>query len=173
MGGGRSDYDAARRGRLKRGQSSLKIPSASELGCAALLQHNPWRSHMPDWIGRTLSKVEIQKLLGRGGMAEVYLGRHTTLHRPVAVKVLFSHLADDPDLLARFEREAQAVAALRHPNIVQVFDFDVVDGRPFIVMELLQGPSLADYLTAQRRAGGVPSGPLPPDTVVRLVADVA
>src|SRR5439155_23574955 len=80
--------------------------------------------NMADWIGRTVSKVEIQRLLGRGGMAEVYLGTHTTLGRPVAVKVLLRHLSDDPELLSRFEHEARAVAALRHPNIVQVFDFD-------------------------------------------------
>ena len=69
---------------------------------------------MSDWIGRTLSKVEIQKLIGRGGMAEVYLGRHTTLDRLVAVKILFGHLSDDSDLLSRFEREADAKAAYRH-----------------------------------------------------------
>jgi serine/threonine-protein kinase len=63
---------------------------------------------MADWIGRTLFKVEIQKLLGRGGLTEVYLGRHTTLNRPVVVKILFSHFADHPDLLDRFEREARA-----------------------------------------------------------------
>ncbi len=79
---------------------------------------------MAEWVGRTISKVEIQKLLGRGGMAEVYLGRHTTLNRPVAVKILHAHLSEDRMLLGRFRSEAQAVATMRHPNIVQVFDFD-------------------------------------------------
>jgi tRNA A-37 threonylcarbamoyl transferase component Bud32 len=124
---------------------------------------------MAEWIGRTLSKVEIQKLLGRGGMAAVYLGRHTTLNRPVAVKVLHSYLVEDPQLLERFRNEARAVAALRHPNIVQVFDFDVVDGSPYIIMELLEGRSLADYLQAQKPAGRV----LPPVTTARIIADVA
>ena len=98
------------------------------------------------WLGRTLSKVRIQELVGRGGMAEVYLGMHTTLNRPVAVKILLGHLSEDPELQRRFLAEAQAVAALRHPNIVQVFDFDISDSRPYIVMELLQGMTLADYL---------------------------
>jgi serine/threonine protein kinase len=124
---------------------------------------------MADWIGRTLSKVEIQKLLGHGGMAEVYLGRHTTLNRPVAVKVLHSHLVDDPQLLERFRNEARAVAALRHPNIVQVFDFDVVDGSPYMVMELLEGRSLANYLQAQQQAGQT----LSPATTARIIAELA
>jgi len=103
-----------------------------------------------DWIGRTLSKVTIQKLIGRGGMAEVYLGVHTTLNRPVAVKILHGHLLEDDTLMARFRSEAQAVANLRHPNIVQVFDFDLADDQPYIVMELLEGPSLADHLVVLR-----------------------
>src|SRR3989304_5372168 len=72
--------------------------------------------NMGDWIGRTLSKVRIERLLGRGGMAEVYLGLHTTLNRNVAVKILHGHLSGDPNLLQRFRAEAQAVAGFRHPN---------------------------------------------------------
>ena len=124
---------------------------------------------MADWIGHTYSKVEVQKLLGTGGMAQVYLGRHTTLNRPVAVKVLHSYLVEDPQLLDRFRNEARAVAGLRHPNIVQVFDFDVVDGSPYMVMELLEGRSLADYLAAQRTAGKT----VTPATTARLMADLA
>lgn len=125
---------------------------------------------MSDWIGRTLSKVELHQRLGHGGMAEVFLGHHTTLNRPVAVKILHSFLADDAATRARFRGEAQAVAALRHPNIVQVFDFDLADGvRPYIVMELLEGVPLDHYLQqlhdVQRR--------LPPETAARLVAALA
>jgi len=123
---------------------------------------------MSGWVGRTLSKVEIQKLLSRGGMAVVYLGRHTTLDRPVAVKVLFSHLNEDPDLQERFRREARSVAALRHPNIVQVYDFDVADDLPYIVMELLQGIQLSDYLAGLRREGRT----MPLDTVGRLATGI-
>lgn len=101
---------------------------------------------MPEWIGKTIGKVRIEKLLARGGMAEVYLGMHLALERPVAVKLLHSHIEEEPLLLERFHREAKVVAGLRHPNIVQVFDFDTTDGHPYIVMEYLKGPTLANYL---------------------------
>jgi serine/threonine protein kinase len=117
------------------------------------------------WIGRTLSKVRIQEVVGRGGMAEVFLGMHTTLNRPVAVKILLGHLSEDPELQRRFLAEAQSVAALRHPNIVQVFDFDIADSRPYIVMELLQGMSLAEYLRGLHKLGTT----LPLETVARLL----
>jgi len=121
---------------------------------------------MSEWVGRTLSKVEIQKRLGRGGMAEVYLGYHTTLNRPVAVKILHGFLSEDEVSLHRFRAEAQAVAAMRHPNIVQVYDFDLADGRPYIVMELLEGLTLEAYLhTSGRR--------LPPETTARLAVSLA
>ena len=124
---------------------------------------------MADWVGRTLSKVEIQKLLGAGGMAEVYLGQHATLNHPVAVKILHGYLTKDELFLNRFRAEAQAVAALRHPNIVQVLDFDVTDGCPYIVMELIEGPSLNDYQQALHAAGRT----LAPETTARLVVSLA
>jgi serine/threonine protein kinase len=126
-------------------------------------------AHVTDWIGRTLSKVTIQKLLGRGGMAEVYLGIHNTLNRSVAVKILHGHLLEDDSLMGRFRSEAQAVANLRHPNIIQVFDFDIVEDRPYIVMELLGGPSLADYLDTLHKTGQT----LPFDMTGRLITAVA
>ena len=101
---------------------------------------------MPDWIGKTIGKVRIESLLARGGMAEVYLGTHLTLERPVAIKLLHSYIEEEPLLLERFHREAKVVAGLRHPNIVQIFDFDTTDGHPYIVMEYLRGPTLAAYL---------------------------
>jgi serine/threonine protein kinase len=101
---------------------------------------------MPDWIGKTIGRVRIEKLLARGGMAEVYLGSHLTLERPVAIKLLHSYIEEEPLLLDRFHREAKVVAGLRHPNIVQVYDFDTADGHPYIVMEFLRGPTLAMYL---------------------------
>jgi serine/threonine protein kinase len=124
---------------------------------------------MTDWIGRTLSKVEIRQRLGYGGMAEVYLGQHLTLDRPVAVKILHGYLAEDNSSLDRFRTEAQAIAALRHPHIVQVFDFDVIDQRPYIVMELITGLSLAEYLAAQRKT----DRRLPPETIARLFVSLA
>ena len=108
---------------------------------------------MADWLGQTIGKVRIEKYLAHGGMAEVYLGTHLTLERPVAVKVMHSFVETDPDLLLRFQREAKAVAGLRHPNIVQIFDFDTHDGHPYIVMEYLKGPSLAQYLRNLHKNG--------------------
>jgi tRNA A-37 threonylcarbamoyl transferase component Bud32 len=98
------------------------------------------------WIDSTIGKVRIEKHLAQGGMAEVYLGTHLTLDRPVAVKVLHSFVEADEEMKTRFQREARVVAALRHPNIVQIFDFDTADGHPYIVMEYVRGPSLAAYL---------------------------
>ncbi len=101
---------------------------------------------MPEWIGQTIGKVRVDKYLAHGGMAEVYLGTHLSLDRPVAIKVLHSFIESDPELLDRFQREAKAVAGLRHPNIVQVFDFDTHENHPYIVMEYLKGPTLSSYL---------------------------
>jgi len=101
---------------------------------------------MPDWIGKTVGKVRIERVIAKGGMAEVYLGTHLTLDRPVAVKVMHSYIEADPDLQSRFEREAKVVAGLRHPSIVQIFDYDTAEGHPYIVMEYLMGPSLAVFL---------------------------
>lgn len=123
---------------------------------------------MDDWIGRTISKVVIESRLGRGGMAEVYLGRHSTLNRPVAIKLLHAHLIEEPELQRRFMAEAQAVASLRHPSIVQVYDYDVIDGRPYMVMELLDGLSLATYLRGLHESGLT----LPLGTINKLVEDI-
>src|SRR5687768_6122592 len=103
---------------------------------------------MSSWNGKTLGKVQIDSLLARGGMAEVYLGMHTTLQREVVVKIVRNHYEDNSASLERFEREAQVVAKLRHPNIVQIFDFDTIDDQPYLVMEYIAGPSLSKYLNA-------------------------
>jgi serine/threonine protein kinase len=124
---------------------------------------------MPEWIGKTIGNVRIEKLLARGGMAEVYLGSHLNLERPVAVKLLHSYIEEEPLLLERFRREAKVVAGLRHPNIVQIYDFDTVDGHPYIVMEYLKGPTLATYLRHlhQRKKR------IPPDQVARLLTELS
>ncbi len=124
---------------------------------------------MTDWIGKTIGKVNIQKMLGRGGMAVVYLGQHITLNQPVAVKVMLSHLEDQPEARARFEREARVVSTLRHPNIVQILDLDLVDGQPFLVMEYINGPTLAGYMHSIH-AGGQK---LPLETVEKLISQLA
>jgi serine/threonine protein kinase len=98
-------------------------------------------------IGRQLGPHLILSLLGAGGMGEVYRARDTRLDREVAVKVLPAHLAQDPQALSRFEREAKAVAALSHPNILAIHDFGTDQGVRYAVMELLEGETLRGRLT--------------------------
>ncbi len=117
--------------------------------------------------GKTLGKYQILEPLGRGGMAQVYRAYHPQLDRFVAVKILRADLIEEPEFQARFKREAQAVAALRHPHIVQVYDFDVQDDYYYMVMELLEGDSLKTRLTRQRLAGE----PLPIRTLTRILVD--
>jgi serine/threonine protein kinase len=101
---------------------------------------------MPNLIGKTLGKVRVDMFLAKGGMAEVYIGSHTSLHRSVAVKFLKADLQNEPDLRERFEREARVIAMLRHPNIIQIFDFDAYLNQPYLVMEYIPGTSLGAYL---------------------------
>lgn len=109
---------------------------------------------MSNWVGKTLGKVRIDTLLARGGTAEVYIGTHTTLHREVAIKILQSNYNEQPHALERFQREAMVVGKLRHPNIVQVFDFDTTsDSHPYLVMEFIKGPSLLKYLNSLHAKG--------------------
>ena len=118
--------------------------------------------------GINLGKYQLREQLGRGGMADVYRAYHPQLDRFVAVKVLRGELVDDPEFLARFQREAKIVAALRHANIVQVFDADAQDDIYYMVMELLDGDSLKARLTDYRaRDERMPHG-----EVVRVMLDV-
>jgi serine/threonine protein kinase len=101
---------------------------------------------MPNLTGQMLGKVRVDMFLARGGMAEVFIGTHTTLHRAVAIKFLKGDLQEEPELRERFEREARVIAMLRHPNIVQVYDFDTFENQPYLVMEYVPGASLGTYL---------------------------
>jgi len=98
--------------------------------------------------GKTLSKYELRERIGRGGMAEVYRAYHAALDRFVAIKILHPFLGEDPEFKERFEREARSVAQLRHPNIVQVYDFDFDPERElyYMVMEYVEGPTLRTRL---------------------------
>jgi serine/threonine protein kinase len=102
---------------------------------------------MPLNPGTRLGPYEILALIGAGGMGEVYRARDTRLGRDVAVKILSTRLSFDPDLKRRFEREARAVSSLTHPNICCLYDIGFQDGIDFIVMEYLEGKTLADRLT--------------------------
>ena len=97
---------------------------------------------MPLPANSRLGPYEIKSTLGVGGMGEVYRARDSRLDREVAIKVLRGDGTAIADLRSRFEREARAVAALNHPNIVTVYDFGVEDGQHYIVRELIEGESL-------------------------------
>jgi serine/threonine protein kinase len=118
--------------------------------------------------GQTLGKYRLLEPLGRGGMAQVYRAYHAQLDRYVAVKVLRSDLVEEAEFLGRFQREARSVAALRHPNIVQVFDADAQDNIYYIVMELLEGDTLKARQNAYRARGER----MPLGEVVRVMDDV-
>src|SRR5438067_5437465 len=103
---------------------------------------------MPLSATTKLGPYEILAPIGAGGMGEVYRARDSKLKRDVAIKVLPASLAKDPEALARFEREALAVAALSHPNILAIHDFGTHDGVVYAVMELLEGETLRGKLDA-------------------------
>lgn len=118
--------------------------------------------------GQTLGKYRVLDPLGRGGMARVYRAYHPQLDRYVAIKVLRPDLVEDGEFLLRFQREARAVAALRHPHIIHVYDFDVQDDVYYMVMELLEGDTLkarlGDYAARDER--------MPEGEIVRVLLDV-
>jgi serine/threonine protein kinase len=104
---------------------------------------------MADLTGKTLGRYRLVERIGRGGMATVYKAYQPALERYVAVKVMHEQLAaEDAQFFKRFQREAKAVAALRHPHIVQVFDFGVEGDVPYMVMEYLEGVTLKHELQA-------------------------
>ena len=122
-------------------------------------------------IGKTLNKYTIIEHVGSGGMADVYKAYHPGLDCNVAIKVLHSFLATEEDFLTRFQREARIVASFRHPNIVQVhdFDFDADNNAYYMVMEFVDGPNLKTRLQEMAREGQI----MPLDEAVHIVTSVA
>ncbi|HKH48680.1 MAG TPA: serine/threonine-protein kinase, partial [Thermoanaerobaculia bacterium] len=106
------------------------------------------RTQLPDLAGRTLAHYRVLEPLGRGGMGEVFLAEDQRLGRRVALKILSPKLSAEPRSLERFEREARSVAALNHPNIVTIHSVEEVEGLHFLVMELVEGETLADLLAS-------------------------
>src|ERR1700712_3415002 len=109
-------------------------------------------------------RYRAQKRLGAGGMAEVWCAEDEVLGRRVALKLLGSRFAEDPEFRERFRREAQSAAGLTHPNIVGIFDRSEWDGTPYIAMELVDGHTLKEIVTER--------GPLPPNVAVNFVEQV-
>src|SRR5262245_47573222 len=114
--------------------------------------------------GTKLGPYEISSPLGAGGMGEVYRAKDTRLGRDVAIKVLPQHLSSNPEVRARFEREARTVSSLNHPNICTLFDVGRDGDTDYLVMELIDGESLAQRLSR---------GALPPSDVLKLGEQVA
>jgi eukaryotic-like serine/threonine-protein kinase len=114
--------------------------------------------------GARLGPYEIQRQIGVGGMGEVYAARDTRLGRTVAIKVLVGKVATRPDALPRFEREARAVSSLNHPNICTLYDIGHQNGLTYLVMEYLEGKSLAERLS---------EGPLLIEEVLRYTSEIA
>ena len=119
---------------------------------------------MPLSPGTTLGPYEILSPIGAGGMGEVYKARDTRLDRTVAIKVLPEHVASDPDLKQRFEREAKTISSLNHPHICTLFDVGEHEGTAFLVMEYLEGDTLAQRLE---------KGALPLDQALKIAIEIA
>src|SRR6202166_4581686 len=134
------------------------------MSCVILTHFLVSGSPMAILPGRRLGPYEILSAIGAGGMGEVYKARDTRLDRIVAIKVLPSHLADRAELRERFEREARVVASLNHPHICTLHDIGHQDGIDFLVMEYLEGETLAQRLV---------KGPLPLDQVLRYAIEIA
>jgi Tol biopolymer transport system component len=127
--------------------------------------HYTWRlQDMNLAVGARLGPYEVVAPIGAGGMGEVYRARDTRLDRTVAIKVLPVVLAGDPEFRARFEREAKSISALNHPNICTLHDVGRQDDMDFLVMEFLEGETLADRLT---------KGPLPVDEALDVASQIA
>ena len=114
--------------------------------------------------GTKLGHYEISTLLGKGGMGEVYRANDTSLNRQVAIKVLPAGFAQDTERLARFEREAKTLASLNHPNIGQIYGFEKSTGVHALVMELVEGPTLADRIA---------QGAIPVDEALLIAKQIA
>src|SRR5512145_2237454 len=114
---------------------------------------------MPIGPGSRLGPYEVTALIGEGGMGQVWRARHLALNRDDALKVLPDAFASDPERLARFRREAQVLASLNHPNIAHVYGLEQSDGVQALVMELVEGPTLADRIA---------QGPIPADDALPI-----
>src|SRR5712692_3072752 len=115
--------------------------------------------------GTRLGSYEVLSLIGAGGMGEVYRAHDSQLHRDVAIKVLSELFTADPERVRRFEREARLLAALNHPNIAAIYGLEHIDGLPALVLELVEGPTLADYRLA--------TGPLRLENVLTIADQIA
>src|SRR5216117_3834694 len=106
---------------------------------AQALASKPYES----WVGRQVHHYQVSSLLARGGMGEVYRARDTKLNRDVAIKILPDEFSRDADRVGRFQREAKVLASLNHPNIAAIYDLQKAHGSRYLVLELVEGETLA------------------------------
>ena len=129
-----------------------------------LLQNWDPSGEMTLTAGTRLGVYEVTALIGQGGMGEVYRARDTKLDRDVALKVLPDQFAQDAERLARFQREAKVLASLNHPNIAGIYGLEEADGIKALVLELVEGPTLADRIA---------QGPIPVDEALPIAKQIA
>jgi serine/threonine protein kinase len=115
-------------------------------------------------IGKTLGHYSVSRLVGRGGMGEVYKARDQKLSRDVAIKVLPEEFAKDNNRIARFQREAKLLASLNHPNIAAIYGLEESDGTHFLVLELIEGDTLAERIKG---------GPIPVEEALKIALQIA
>jgi serine/threonine protein kinase len=114
-------------------------------------------------VGTQLGSHEITALLGKGGMGEVYRARDLKLKREVAIKILPEEFSQDSDRVTRFQREAEVLASLNHPNIAGIYDVEEASGSRYLVLELVEGETLADRITR---------GPIPVEEAMRIALQI-
>src|SRR5499433_4051693 len=114
-------------------------------------------------VGTRLGSLEITALIGRGGMGEVYRARDLKLKREVAIKILPEEFSRDLDRISRFQREAEVLAALNHPNIAAIYDLQEANGSRYLVLELVDGETLADRIAR---------GPIPVEEALDIAKNI-
>ena len=139
----------------------FRVRLSPRLEQKGLVGGHSWRLTL---VGRTLAHYRINTAIGAGGMGEVYRATDMKLGRDVALKILPPGVGSDPERLARFQREARAVAALNHPNVVTVYSVEESDGVHFLTMELIEGQSLDRV---------IPANGLPVERIVEIAGPLA
>ncbi len=119
---------------------------------------------MPDLIGKQLGQYVITSQIGKGGMAFVYKAHHAAMDRDVAIKVMDDEIANNPEFIARFEREVKTIARLQHPHILPVYDYGHEGKLIYLVMRLVDGRSLDDELRRAR---------MPMGTILKIFGQIA
>jgi serine/threonine-protein kinase len=144
--------------------SFLEQPALREIVHEFAASAGPSHQDHQDWIGREVGNYQFVSLVGVGGMGEVYRARDTKLKREVAIKVIPDEFSRDPARISRFQREAQLLASLNHPNIAAIYDLEELNGSRLLILEMVPGETLADRI---RR------GPIPLEEALKIALQIA